>query len=224
MGTAFQSHEGFVPDTNSRPSFERLFSLPDMACASLTHRSGPAPDGWDARAAVADHEGRLMARIRLMMGPEAREAAESGDVLQSVYADTLASLEAGKVLGPDLLPWMTRVARHKIVDEVRRQRERPGAMGSGDSFKLAGGESTSPPLRVTAEESGDALREALSTLDPVRRSVLELRGLEGRAWSEIALELGRSEEAVRKLYHRTLVDLGRALALHRLDPDESIRE
>lgn len=169
------------------------------------------------QGAVARYEKRLLARIRKMMGPEAREGAESGDVLQSVYADALAGLSEGKVAGDKLLPWMTEVARNKIIDEVRRRRDRPMTLSWAD---VAVTTPASPALGLTEAEIERGLREALAGLDPERRRVVVLRCEEGCSWLEVARQSGRSEEAARKLYHRALLELGQHPALRRLGPDE----
>lgn len=173
---------------------------------------GPA----DAQGILARHEKRLLARIRRMMGPEAREGAESGDVLQSVYADALSSLSTGRLEGHHLLPWMTEVARHKIVDEVRRRRERPMSVSSADVPSAA---QTSPVTQLFEGETERALLEALARLDPEHRRVVTLRCEEGLSWLEVARVVGRTEEAARKLYHRALLELGQCLALRKLEPD-----
>jgi RNA polymerase sigma factor (sigma-70 family) len=176
----------------------------------LRPESEPDPDG-----SLMRFEKRLLARIRKMMGPEAREGAESGDVLQSVYADTLAGLSAGRVERDQLLPWMTEVARHKIIDEVRRRREQPMTASSADAV----GELATPAKRLSEAEIERGVHEALSRLEPERRRVVTLRCEDGASWLEIARALGRSEEAARKLYHRALLELGGHLALKKLGPD-----
>jgi RNA polymerase sigma-70 factor (ECF subfamily) len=160
---------------------------------------------------IARHEARLLARIRLMMGPAARECLESGDVLQDVFTEALRTLRAGDLQDERVfLRWVTAVARHHIVDEVRRHREH--SFETLSSELIARGTS-SVAEEVTAEEGRQRLAEALEELDPLRQRVIELRKLEGWSWQEVAAELGRSEEAARKLYHRALLKLGERLGL-----------
>lgn len=170
----------------------------------------------DPRSALAALEKRLLARIRRMMGPEAREGVESGDVLQSVYADTLEWLGSGGVEADRLLPWMTEVARNKIIDEVRRRREGPMSIPPGE---VAGGPAPSPATWLGEAEEEQILLAALGRLEPDRRSVVALRCEEGSSWDEIGRTLGRSEGAARKLYHRALLELGSTLDLRRLGPE-----
>jgi len=158
---------------------------------------------------ITRFEARLLARIRLMMGPAARECLESSDVLQDVFVEALRNLRAGD-LGDErlFLRWLTAVARHHIVDEVRRRRE--GTLEALSSELIAAGE-PSIAAQLTVEERRQRLVEALEELDPVRQRVVELRALEGWPWQRVAEELERSEEAVRKLYHRALLELGEHL-------------
>jgi RNA polymerase sigma-70 factor (ECF subfamily) len=159
--------------------------------------------------AVARYQERLLARIRLMMGPAARECLESGDVLQDVFAEALRTLREEHLKDEKLfLRWVTAVARNHIVDEVRRRREQSL---EGLSSELIAVGPTSVDLQLSAEERSQRLVEALEELEPARQRVIELRSLEGWSWQRIAGELGRSEEAARKLYHRALLELGQSL-------------
>ena len=51
------------------------------------------------------------------------------------------------------------------------------------------------------------LREVIRTLDPVRQELLVLKFAEGLSNAEIGEILGRSEGAIKSLYHRTLLQL-----------------
>ena len=183
----------------------------------MTTPSGPADGvgprrelGREALAQVITRfQARLLARIRLMMGPAARECLESGDVLQDVFAEAIRTLREGDLEDERVfLRWVTAVARHHIVDKVRRHREE--SLEALSSDLIASGE-PSIAARLTAEERRQRLVEALEELDPVRLRVVEVRALEGRSWQQVAEDLGRSEEAVRKLFNRALIELGQRL-------------
>lgn len=168
------------------------------------------PLGEEALAQVITrYQARLLARIRLMMGPIARECLESGDVLQDVFAEALRGLRAGDLRDEKVfLRWVTAVARNHIVDEVRRHREHSFEALSSELVAVG---APSVAAQLTLEEARQELAEALEELDPIRQRVIELRRLEGWSWQRVAEELGRSEEAARKLYHRALLELGQRL-------------
>ena len=177
-------------------------------------RWAPDPDLF-LRAGSGDQEAlgqvvalcqeRLLARIRLMMGPEARACLESGDVLQDVLSEAIRGLRAGDLRDErTFLRWVTAIARHHIVDEVRRRREQ--SMDALSSELSAGAPSAVACL--TSEEAVQRLVEAMEELEPTRQRAVELRALEGQSWADVARALGRSEDAARKLYHRALLELG----------------
>ncbi len=168
-------------------------------------RSG---DGGALAWLIASYQERLLTRIRLMMGPDARECVESGDVLQSVFSEAVHAFPEN-FPGDEqrFLRWLTKIARNHIVDEVRRRREESLEVLSTELR----GEESSVTSHLSTEEAVQRLVEAIAELDEDRRQVVELRGLEKWRWKAIADALGRSEEAVRKLYHRTLLELGERL-------------
>jgi RNA polymerase sigma-70 factor (ECF subfamily) len=178
--------------------------------SDLFRRAG-AGDAEALARVVAIYQARLLARIRVMMGPDARSAFESGDVLQNVFSDAIRGIRAGDLRDENaFLRWVTTIARNYIVDEVRRRREQSLEALSGELVLVA--DEASVHARLSAEEGVQRLVEALAELDPVRQRVVELRALEGWSWARVAAELGRSEEAVRKLYNRALIELGERLA------------
>jgi RNA polymerase sigma factor (sigma-70 family) len=135
----------------------------------------PLDDGALAEA-ITRYQARLLARIRLMMGPAARQCLESGDVLHDVFAEALRTLRAGDLRDERVfLRWVTAVARNHIIDAVRRNRERSFEALTTDVG--AGGDS-SVAARLTADERRARLAEAIRQLDPARARVLELRALE----------------------------------------------
>src|SRR5262245_64491007 len=107
-----------------------------------------------------------------MMGPEVREGLESGDILQTVYVEALRELAEGFPAGRKLLPWMTRVARHKIVDEARRRRSPAPEQETPD---LSAGSSASLATKLVRLEDREGVARALAALDPERRRVVALR-------------------------------------------------
>lgn len=178
--------------------------------SDLFQRAG-AGDGEALARVVALYQDRLLARIRVMMGPDARGCVESGDVLQDVFSEAIRGLRAGDLRDERaFLRWVTAIARNHIVDEVRRRREQSLEVLSGELALVA--DEASVPAHLSALEVVERVVEAMEELEPGRQRVVELRALEGWSWAQIAAELGRSEEAVRKLYHRALIELGERLA------------
>jgi RNA polymerase sigma-70 factor (ECF subfamily) len=62
------------------------------------------------------------------------------------------------------------------------------------------------------EDEKRFLGEAVLELEPLRRELLVLKFNEGLSNAEIGQVLGRSEGAIKSLYHRTLLQLRRELS------------
>lgn len=159
-------------------------------------------------ALIRDNRERLLGRIRQLMGAEVRRSTDSIDVLHGVFSRVLEERASDPRDPGRFLRWTTALARHRIVDEVRRRRE--------EAFEGAARErvlSDTPSVTscLSLQETVQRMLAALQELEPVHRRVIELRCLEELPWLSIAAKLGRSEEAVRKLYHRSLLHLGRRL-------------
>ena len=156
----------------------------------------------------------LMTRIRLMMGDEARRAADSGDFLQGALVEVMKDLPRYE-LEDELafLRWATRIARNNIRDEVRRRREKAlESFVSGSGFFTLGnrdeGTVETPSHHVARTEQLELLVDALTGLRDEHQRVIELHWFEGLPFVEVGRRMQRSEEAARMLHARALIRLG----------------
>ena len=83
-------------------------------------------------ALLARYAGRLLALIRLRMGPSLRAHLESQDLLQATLLKSYARLRDFRGDDPAaLMAWLAAIARHEVADQVdfqRRQREPGGGL------------------------------------------------------------------------------------------------
>jgi RNA polymerase sigma-70 factor (ECF subfamily) len=77
--------------------------------------------------------------------------------------------------------------------------------------QLADGSITSPSEYALRRERGVILADALARLPSDYREVILLRDLRQMEWTEVAESMGRTKGAVRLLWSRALVRLGRLL-------------
>jgi RNA polymerase sigma-70 factor (ECF subfamily) len=118
---------------------------------------------------------------------------------------------------PEFVAWLRQIMARNVADFVRRyrsaardvRREEP----SPDSRivdrlqLLAGTLNSSPSQSAHRREMGVLLADAMAELPRDHFEVIRLCNLQELDWPEIALRMGRSEEAVRKLWTRALVKL-----------------
>jgi RNA polymerase sigma-70 factor, ECF subfamily len=115
----------------------------------------------------------------------------------------------------ELLAWLRRMLLNNIgnfarqfhaTDKRRVSREVPLAgehSSMGPGLTVAAPQPT-PSGEVLAQERADAVRQALQRLPDDYRQVLVLRYEEGRTFTEIGHLMGRSGNAIRKLWLRAV--------------------
>ena len=158
----------------------------------------------------------LLERIRLMMGEQARHAAESTDFLQGTFLEVVRGIDRFEVRDERaFLRWMTTIARNKIRAAARGRRAAALTMLSTTLTRTqaepAGSASNSfgpePELRLV---------EALEALPDDLRGVVEMHDLEGLSFEEVGRSTGSHEHAVRRLHAKALIEL--ADRFHRTEP------
>jgi len=159
--------------------------------------------------AVANRE--LPAEVRAKVGPS--------DVVQETAVD--AHRDFARFNGStrdELLAWLREILRCNLIDAVRHHRaafEREAARDADLGVSRVDGVpvlTRTPDRSAIRREDEAALAAALARLAPQDRKVLELRHWEGLSFVAMAPLLGRSEEAVRKLWYRAVARLRAELA------------
>ena len=173
-----------------------------------------APDALDA--VYQRVSGKLLAFIRLRMGPTLRARLESRDILQATLLKSFQHFrEFERSDAASLMAWLARIAENEIRDQADRQgRQRRDAraevpLGSDTSLGAdhAAGALRSALSQLILDEQAHQLEQALETLDEHHREVILLRHYEELSFREIGLRLGKSEDAARMLYARALAAL-----------------
>lgn len=156
--------------------------------------------------------GRLLAVIRLRLGPELRSQLESGDVLQATLLRSFERIEQFEgSRGASLMAWLARIAENEIrdlADYHKRQRRDARRNVPLD----AAGEPLATNVRslsskVVLDEEALRLEAALESLPEHHRRIVVLRKLEELDWAEIARRMGKSQDACRMLLARAMAAL-----------------
>jgi RNA polymerase sigma-70 factor (ECF subfamily) len=117
----------------------------------------------------------------------------------------------------DLIKLLVTMAQNKLTDQIRRKTTaRRGKdfvrADSYDEVEVAG---TDPsPSRVV--RGREMLQLAMAQLSPDERYLADQRVL-GRSWSELADELGKTPEALRKRFERAVERVSKQLNLDGAD-------
>ena len=176
---------------------------------------GPPDDPWSKtmKTAMAGDEGayrRLLEEISRSVRAMARAAfgrARLGDAdVEDAVQETLLAIHLKRHTwdpGQKLGPWVNAIARHKIIDAMRRRSGRRAE--PIEDFENV--------LAAPAGEDPHALSDAkklMETLNPRQRDIVQSISLDGQSIAATAARLMMTEVAVRVALHRALKSLGAA--------------
>lgn len=144
----------------------------------------------------------LRAVVRRGLVAAGRSTADAEDVVQETLLAMHLKRDTWDATQP-VEPWVRAIARHKLVDHLRRR----GFHDHLDIDALAGSlPAAGAPDAAAAIDS----QRLLAGLPERQRRIVEEISLEGRRAAEVAARLGMSEGAVRVALHRALKALAAA--------------
>jgi len=156
----------------------------------------------------AAHYEELRRFVRKRLGPSLRrEVDDSEDILHSAMRGALQSLPEFRPEGEEAwVRWMGTIIANKIASKVRHHRAQKRGGGRANVGGTEGlgwlggaeGRERSPGESAEVREDTDRLYDALESLPPERRDLLVKSHIRKLPLSEMAEELGISEEAVRQ--------------------------
>jgi RNA polymerase sigma-70 factor (ECF subfamily) len=170
---------------------------------------GQSDEKWAGmmRAAIAGDEAvyrRLLEEIGRSVRAMARGAfarARSGDAdVEDVVQETLLAIHLKRNSWDRSLrlgPWVGAIARHKVIDAMRRRGARRFQPIEDFETILAAPEAEDPHARSDAER-------LIGQLAPRQRDIVRSISLDGQSIASTAARLAMSEGAVRVALHRSL--------------------
>jgi RNA polymerase sigma-70 factor (ECF subfamily) len=176
---------------------------------------GPPDDPWSQmmKASMAG-DARVYRRLLEEIGRSVRAMARGafsrarmGDAdVEDAVQETLLAIHLKRHtwdMNQKLGPWVNAIARHKIIDAMRRRGSR----------RVEPIEDFEEFLAAPEEEDPHALSDArklMESLPPRQRDIVRSISLEGQSIAATAARLSMTEVAVRVALHRSLKSLGAA--------------
>jgi RNA polymerase sigma-70 factor (ECF subfamily) len=186
-----------------------------------------------ARAGEPQALGRLLERYRgylailarVQIGRRLQRKVEAADLVQETFLEAHRAFPRFRGRSEaELVHWLRQILAARVAMLVRHyfgtqrrnaELERELADELDQSSRLLGGafvaSGTSPSQGAARREQADILAVALAQLPEDYRKVIRLRHLEGLTFPDVARQMGRSVDAVEKLWARALVQLRRLL-------------
>ncbi len=179
---------------------------------------------WLTAARIGDQEalGRLLETSRNYLllvanshlDPDLRGKGSASDLVQESFLE--AQRDLGGFCGTtegECLAWLRQILRHNIGAFTRRHRAGKrdvrhevvlSAPDSAAPVAEPADRAMTPSSEAIDRENAIEIRRALDRLPDDYRQVITMRYLEGRSFEEIAVALGRSQDAARKLWGRAM--------------------
>jgi RNA polymerase sigma-70 factor, ECF subfamily len=164
-----------------------------------------------ARAVDGDPEGfsvlyeRYVTRIYNYIYYRTGKAAEAEDLTARVFHRALGRIQVYQNKGVPFSAWLYRIA-HNLVANWHRDNSRRHEVPLDDHLNLVQ-RADHPEQALVLNQEMESLLVVIRKLSPERQQLVILKFVEHLSNAEIAIIMGRSEGAIKSLYHRTLLAL-----------------
>ncbi len=163
------------------------------------------PEESPAAILYERHAVPILAYLRL----HAPTWEDAEDILQEVFLATMNQKHILDLPEQQQLAWLGGIARHKLVDHYRRSRRRPALPLEQMPDELEEAESLTPESLMLGQEQQRELWQVVKRLPALQQQVVYLRFAAGLRSPQIAILLGKREDAVRKALSRAMNQLRR---------------
>ena len=134
---------------------------------------------------------------------------DAQDLTARVFYRALAHMDSYRDRGAPFAAWLYRIAHNLVANWYRDQSRRRELRL--DDVVLFAEKSKEPDQMAERHDESRVLLDAIRQLPGERQTLLILKFVDELSNAEIGRILGRSESAVKSLYHRTLVALRQKL-------------
>ena len=171
---------------------------PEMAWAELM-RAGLAGNAAAYRQLLEAIAPRLRKFAAHGLSRAGIGKADAEDVVQEILLAIHLKRQTWMQDQP-FLPWLNAIARHKLIDVMRRK-------GRRGEVPIEGLIEVLPDTAPEPETSQGELTKLVSRLDGKQQAVVSSISLDGNSIKDTAAKFGMSEGAVRVAFHRGLKKL-----------------
>lgn len=135
-----------------------------------------------------------------------RETAQ--DLLADTFMRALQAIPRYDAARGGAAAWLYTIARHLVIDHYRRQRP---LLSVDDAWDLASGDD--PAEEADFRLKAETVRAHLQRLNSTERDIVVMRIWQELSYAEIAAALGKSEDACKVSFSRSLKKLQAAMPL-----------
>jgi RNA polymerase sigma-70 factor, ECF subfamily len=139
--------------------------------------------------------------------------ADAEDLTSRTFYRALRSLHSYRETGAPFQAWLFRIAHNLLVNWYRDQSHHPEVSLDSDDYlslraqMVPADAELGPESRLASAEMRAVLLQAIARLPQDRKTLIILKFGEDMTNVEIGEIMGRTEGAIKALYHRTLITL-----------------
>ena len=170
---------------------------------------------WDERAyietakkdpsAFGELYERYVDRIYSYIYHRVGNVHDAEDLTSRAFHRALSHLPAYEDKGIPFSAWLYRIAHNLVANWHRDRKRRP--VVALDELVTQSLAAQQPEAVAESQDNNQLLRDAIGKIDPARQELLVLKFTQGLSNADIGSVMGRSEGAIKSLYHRTLLQL-----------------
>jgi RNA polymerase sigma-70 factor (ECF subfamily) len=160
--------------------------------------------GTDAVAFGALYE-RYVAKIYNYVYYRTGDHHEAEDLTERTFQRAMVHIGRYRDRGVPFSAWLYRIA-HNLVANWHRDQGRRQVLGLEEAT-LLGASRERPEAAAEVNEQRERLLAAIRRLPAERQQLLILKFVERLSNAEVGKIMGRTEGAIKSLYHRTLISL-----------------
>ncbi len=146
------------------------------------------------REAVSQLLERHARRVRDYVRMLVKDNDVADDLTQEVLIKVVKVLDEGRYTDKGRFqPWLLRIARNRVLDYFRAQKQVKTVSESSAGFDILGSKNFAEPSiedRLVSEQQAEEVRQLIELLPAEQREVVKMRYYEGLSFKEIAEHTG----------------------------------
>lgn len=147
---------------------------------------------------------------------------DAEDLSARVFHRAMRHIKNYKNKGVPFSAWLYRIAHNLVANWHRDSKRKQEVPLEDHEFFL--GHVDLPETQIVSNQETELLLDSIRKLSDERQQLIILKFVEKLSNAEVAMIMGRSEGAIKSLYHRTLVSLRQILSnFPELTSDENDR-
>ena len=133
-------------------------------------------------------------------------SSDAEDLTAKVFFKALRSIGGYRHMGLPFSAWLYRIA-HNLIANYHRDRSRKQEIPIENLVVEDTSRHAAPEALIEAKQENLYLLKLINDLSPQKRELIILKFVQKLSNEEIGVVFGKTEGAIKSLYHRTLVEL-----------------